>query len=86
MSNGTTRAPAGCIYVCGACGKTSPTRYGFDESNRNVAMPGWDSSCATSCSLIREADIEARTASGRVTRVREGTTEVPLLQIVHAAS
>lgn len=45
MSNGTKSAPAGQIYVCGACGKTSPTRYGFDENQKQVADPGWDESC-----------------------------------------
>lgn len=36
---GTTPAPAGQVYVCGACGKTSTTRYGLDAAN------GWDESC-----------------------------------------
>jgi hypothetical protein len=43
--NGTTRAPADQVWVCGACGKTSRTRYGFDDSNKSVADRGWDESC-----------------------------------------
>ncbi len=54
--NGTTPAPAGQIWVCGACGKTSRTQYGFlsDGTSRGadsfpdgarVASPGWDESC-----------------------------------------
>lgn len=36
---GTTPAPDGQVYVCGACGKTSTTRYGRGATN------GWDESC-----------------------------------------
>ena len=55
-SSGTTPAPDGQVYVCGACGKTSPTRYGFDASNKTVADRGWDSSCAMHavlCSTVK---------------------------------
>lgn len=45
MLEGTAYAPEGAIYVCAACGKTSPTRYGFDDQNRHVSQPGWDESC-----------------------------------------
>jgi hypothetical protein len=49
-------APEGQIYVCGACGKTSRTRYGFfsDGTARGadfmpdgsrVSERGWDESC-----------------------------------------
>ena len=41
----TTPAPDGHVYVCGACGKTSPTRYGFDDAGQRVAPNGWDESC-----------------------------------------
>ncbi len=43
MSNKT--ASEDNLFVCCACGKTSTTRYGFDESNRSTASPGWDESC-----------------------------------------
>lgn len=82
MGDGTKRAPRGCLYVCGACGKTSPTRYGIDASGRNVAMSGWDSSCVTHAVLIRQSDIEERSPSGRVVKTRKGTTEVPALTLV----
>jgi len=26
-------APEGCVYVCGACGKTAPSRYAFRDSS-----------------------------------------------------
>lgn len=62
MSNIT--APPGHLWVCAACGKTSPNSYGFDENDRNVAMPGWDESCMLNCVLVAEADIEARSPGG----------------------
>src|SRR4249920_2896993 len=43
------RAMPGCVWVCGACGKTSPTRYGIKG-----ASWGWDASCMMNsihCSL-----------------------------------
>lgn len=40
-------APPGTVFVCGACGKTSRSRYGWNPDNgaERVADPGWDSSC-----------------------------------------
>lgn len=39
--------PAGRIWVCGACGKTSSTRSGITHGNINAARKsrGWDESC-----------------------------------------
>jgi hypothetical protein len=45
VDNGTTAAPEGMIYVCTMCGRTSETRYGFDEHERDVATVGWDEAC-----------------------------------------
>ncbi len=42
---GTTLAPDGQVYVCRACGKTSPTKYGWDANEKRVATGGWDESC-----------------------------------------
>ena len=44
MSNNpmNTPAPAGQVYVCGACGKRSRTKAGFDGA---AIDRGWDSSC-----------------------------------------
>lgn len=50
---GTDPAPMGYIFVCLACGKTSPTRYGFDGHNRNVAQHGWDESCMLNAQLFK---------------------------------
>jgi epoxyqueuosine reductase QueG len=49
---GNRRAPDGHVYVCGACGKVSHWRYGFDEAEKNDATPGWDESCAMNCGLV----------------------------------
>ena len=65
MSEGTIPAPSGHIYVCGACGKTSTTRYGFD----GTAMDGWDESCAMNAVLVKESQIVERSPSGRVTKI-----------------
>lgn len=37
-------APQGQVYVCAACGKTSPTMTGYHDGKR-VAPGGWDESC-----------------------------------------
>lgn len=39
------RAPEGTTFVCGACGKRSRTRYGFDDTGARCADAGWDASC-----------------------------------------
>lgn len=57
-------APDGQVYVCGACGKISRTRYGFDDDDKNVCQPGWDESCMLHAILCHEATIERK--DGRV--------------------
>lgn len=42
-------APAGQIFVCGACGKRSRDRYGFQKIDA-----GWDESCMLQAVLCRE--------------------------------
>jgi hypothetical protein len=54
---GNKRAPDGHVYVCGACGKVSRWRYGFDLAEKNDSSPGWDESCSMNCGLGTEADI-----------------------------
>jgi hypothetical protein len=68
------RAPEGHIWVCAACGKTSRYSYGFGPKGSRDAETslGWDESCAMNAVLVREADIEERTASGRVRGIRQG--------------
>ena len=66
--NGTDLAPEGHIYVCAACGKTSKSRYGFDDHDRSVASHGWDESCMLNCALFREADV-VRDERGRIVKV-----------------
>lgn len=63
---GTTPAPIGQVWICGACGKTSPTKYGFNEHDINVAEPGWDESCMLNSVLCVESSIQ-RGENGRVT-------------------
>lgn len=48
MANETARD--GHLFVCCACGRTSSTRYGFDENNKSTATPGWDESCMLNAS------------------------------------
>lgn len=56
--SGNKRAPEGSVYVCGACGKVSRWRYGFDSANgKNDASSGWDESCAMNSGLVPEAAI-----------------------------
>jgi hypothetical protein len=57
--HGNQRAPDGHVYVCGACGKVSRWRYGFDLAGKNDATRGWDESCAMNCGLALESAIEA---------------------------
>ena len=56
MSEGMTPCSDAHTWVCGACGKTSRTRYGFVDGGTKmgsnhmpdgspVASPGWDESC-----------------------------------------
>lgn len=54
---GNERAPEGSVYVCGACGKVSHWRYGFDLAGKNDATRGWDESCAMNCALVPESGI-----------------------------
>lgn len=67
--SGTEIAPDGQVWVCGACGKTSRTRYGFDDDDKNVCDPGWDESCMLNSTLCHEASL-VRTKGGRVTHAK----------------
>lgn len=68
-NHGTDLAPEGHIWVCMACGKTSKTKYGFDQDNNRVAMRGWDVSCAINSQLFPESHIAERDQNGRVTKI-----------------
>lgn len=65
---GTDLAPEGTVFVCGSCGKTSRTRYGFiaDGTPRGsnylptgerVAGHGWDESCSLNAILCYERSL-----------------------------
>lgn len=44
--DGVTPAPEGQVWICGACGKRSRTRYGFDADEKPTTLDwGWDESC-----------------------------------------
>jgi hypothetical protein len=60
-------APEGHVFVCTACGKTSPDRYGDDP----LTMKGWDVSCMLNARLCKEDDCERDPETDRVTRVFE---------------
>lgn len=65
MSDKERFAPAGMIWVCGACGKVAKDRYGME---RGLISPGWDESCALNCSMV---DLNHLEWSGdRVCRVK----------------
>jgi Holliday junction resolvase RusA-like endonuclease len=77
---GTDLAPIGQVFVCGACGKTSRTRYGYyvDEDGHSwptapdgqlVASPGWDESCLLHAVLC----FEEKTWDGKWRAVEEKT-------------
>ena len=75
--SGTDLAPPGKLWVCGACGKKSRTRYGFiDNGTPNggdflpdgtrVADKGWDESCMMNAMLcfLGVGDTEPRVDMG----------------------
>jgi len=62
-STGEPMAPAGFVFVCCACGKTSKGQWGTE------AMPGWDASCTMNSVLAREVDLVRDISSGRVTQI-----------------
>lgn len=45
-------APAGQVFVCGACGKRSRDEYGINPIDR-----GWDESCMMNSFLVYEKSI-----------------------------
>lgn len=67
--DGTTLAPEGYIWICLACGKTSKSKYGFDQDHKPVAMRGWDVSCSLNSQLFLESQIAERDLDGRVIKI-----------------
>lgn len=63
-------APAGMLWVCHACGKTSPHKYGHPEASR-----GWDVSCMLNSALHTKDSLVYTSGpdekSGRVKEIRE---------------
>lgn len=51
---GNIQAPEGAHWVCGACGKKSKWKYGFDAQEKDCADYGWDESCMMNCALIED--------------------------------
>lgn len=49
----TEPAPEGTIWVCGACGKTSPTKSGYGAQWERLVRNGWDASCMLHAVLCR---------------------------------
>ena len=62
------KAPAGKIYVCLACGKTSKTMNGDREAVRR----GWDVSCVVNCDLFDESDLVID-QYGKVEEIKKGS-------------
>lgn len=70
MSSGVALAQDGQVWICAACGKTSRTKYGFDDDDRWVADRGWDESCMLNAVLVY-ADSIQRNERGIVTAAKE---------------
>lgn len=56
-------APAGAVWVCGACGKTASDRYGIEGKYDY----GWDESCMLNAVLCGETSL-VRGDHGRVVK------------------
>ena len=58
MSKMDERAPAGMVYFCPLCGKTSPTQSGWEKLGNGrehfVGERGWDVSCSIHSYLVEE--------------------------------
>jgi len=74
--DGVTPAPDGQVWICGACGKTSPTKYGFDADEKNVAEAGWDESCMLNAVLCLTSSI-MRNKQGRIVYADPVPSELP---------
>jgi len=62
---GTILIPEHLVWVCGACGKTSRAKYGFDENNKRVSQPGYDESCMMNSVLCLAKPIRAELIKNR---------------------
>jgi len=54
--HGDVKCPDDMQWVCRHCGKTSQTKYGFDENNENCSDRGYDGSCVLSAVLCYKKD------------------------------
>lgn len=59
------------VYVCMACGKTSPTRAPTKQSH-----PGWDESCMLNCQLFKRSQLVWSEGGNIVIHVNEDTPDV----------
>jgi len=59
-------APEGQVYVCGACGKLSQDRYGFQKISR-----GWDESCMLNSFLCYKDKLVLNESGTMVIKVEE---------------
>jgi len=66
MSDGTELCKDDELWVCGACGKTSRSHYGFDKDEKSVASPGWDESCMMNSSLFKKEELTYNDSKTRV--------------------
>jgi hypothetical protein len=68
---GNRIAPDDSLYVCCACGKTSTTEYGFDETGKSTASPGWDESCMLNANLFPKSRLVWDLDRARVLEVKD---------------
>lgn len=62
----TIQAPAGQVWVCVACGRRAPSRYGHGGDR------GWDASCLLNARLALESHLVVAGDPPRVVEVLEG--------------
>ncbi len=58
------KAGRGQLWVCMACGKTSPTKFGLQTK-------GWDASCMLNSMLCKKSSLTFNEGK-RVTNIKEG--------------
>ena len=71
-SSGNHTAPAGILFVCVACGKTSRDRYGDVDAHL-----GWDESCMLNCEPFLESDLVYARDGRRVLEVKPTPESTP---------
>lgn len=59
------KAGPGMLFVCGVCGRTSPTWRGDPDAGR-AAMDGWTEHCWATSKVLPEAELVRHPTTGLV--------------------